>query len=36
MDKLKETVKLDTFQGHIVLLCKNWYTIPKETSFLKH
>lgn len=35
MNKLKEIIKLDTFQGHIVLLCKNWYKIPKEISFFE-
>ena len=30
---MKETVKLETFDGHIVLLCKGWYNDPKTDFF---
>jgi hypothetical protein len=32
---VKEPIKLDPFQGHIVLFCKHHYRIPEDVSFFE-
>ena len=35
MNDIKTPIELDPIQGHIVLLCKNWYKMPKRKSFFE-